>query len=187
MRCFIALNPTQEERAALHGALDPIRQHDLPVRWAPADSLHLTLKFLGDVEGGEVRRIEGVLRDAAERHGPMELELSGFGAFPSLRRASVLWVGVVPNAALSALQQQVELACSRLGYAREQRPYRPHITVARLRTGARTPDIERAAAGFDYGARFTIDTLDLMRSHSTGDGARYEPLLRQPLGRRADP
>jgi RNA 2',3'-cyclic 3'-phosphodiesterase len=187
MRCFIALNPPQAGRDALHAALEPLRQQDLPVRWAPADSLHLTLKFLGDIEGGEVPRIEEVLRAAADRHGPVEIELSGFGAFPSLRRANVLWAGVAPNPGLSALQQQIELACSRLGYAREQRPYRPHITVARLQSGARSPDIERAAAGFDHSARFTIDTLDLMRSHSAGGGARYEPLLRQALGRRADP
>jgi RNA 2',3'-cyclic 3'-phosphodiesterase len=187
MRCFIALNLPQAERDALHAALEPIRQQDLPVRWTAADSLHLTLKFLGDIEGSEVPRIEEVLRAAADRHGPLQLELTGFGAFPSLRRASVLWVGVAPSAELSSLQQQVELACSRLGYAREQRPYRPHITVARLRAGARAADIERAAAGFDHSAHFTIDTLDLMRSHSTGEGARYEPLLRQALGRRADP
>jgi RNA 2',3'-cyclic 3'-phosphodiesterase len=178
MRTFIALNLKAPERTALHASLAGLRARELPVRWTPADALHLTLKFLGDTEGGDVPRIEETLRAVAAEHAPVEVAIEGFGAFPSLRRANVLWVGVAPAQPLLALQRDLELAFSRLGYGREQKPFRPHVTVARLRSGARAPDVERMAADHDYGARTTVESVDLMRSHPAGDGPRYEPLLR---------
>jgi RNA 2',3'-cyclic 3'-phosphodiesterase len=181
MRTFVALNLPAAARQQLHASLDTLRERDLPVRWLPADSLHLTLKFLGDIEGGEVPRIEEALRAAGEKHGPVELELTGFGAFPSLRRANVLWTGAAPAPPLMSLQRDLELAFSRLGYAREQKPWRPHITVARLRNGARAPDIGRIAGDYDCHARVDVATVDLMRSHSDGAGPRYEALLRIAL------
>jgi RNA 2',3'-cyclic 3'-phosphodiesterase len=186
MRAFVALNLAAAETARLHAALEPLRGHGWPVRWARAAGLHLTLRFLGDIEGAEVSRIDETLRGVAEKHGPVELELGGFGAFPSVRRATVLWVGIAPDAALMALQRDADLALSRLGYGREQKPFRPHITVARLQGGARPLDIERVTAAFDYSSRITVDTMDLMRSHTDPNGARYEPLLRVALGQQAD-
>jgi RNA 2',3'-cyclic 3'-phosphodiesterase len=186
MRTFVALNLPADARLELHAALEPLRQRPVPVRWADADALHLTLKFLGEIEGVEVARIQESMAALVQRHDPVTLDIAGFGAFPSLRRASVLWIGVEASAALAALQRDVELAFSRLGYAREQRPFRPHITVGRTRSGGRPPDIERLASDAGSTARVTVSTLDLMRSHFGGTGARYEPLLRLPLGVRED-
>jgi RNA 2',3'-cyclic 3'-phosphodiesterase len=182
MRTFIALNLPTEIRDELYAALDPLRQRGLPVRWAAPEALHLTLKFLGDIEGGEVTRLDETLATVAAKHARLELEVGAFGAFPSLRRASVLWVGVTATNPLMALQRDLELACSRLGYAREQRPFRPHITVGRTQSGSRPADVERLAASVDYRVRVGVETVDLMRSHLGGAGARYEALLRRPLG-----
>lgn len=183
MRTFIALNLPAAERSALHAALEPLRSRGWPVRWAPAANLHLTLRFLGDVEGIEVTRVEDVLRAIAAQHGPMALHIAGFGAFPSLRRASVLWVGLAPTRELMALQRDVELATSRLGYGRDLKPFRPHITVARLSGGARPPDVERSAGDLEYESSVDVETMDLMRSHLGSEGARYEALNRFQLGR----
>jgi RNA 2',3'-cyclic 3'-phosphodiesterase len=186
MRTFVALNLQAGERERLHQALAPLREAPHPVRWAAPEAIHLTLKFLGDIEGAEVEPLGSALREAGSRHGPVELRLGGFGAFPSLRRASVLWVGVAADDRLSALQRDLELALSRLGYPREQRPFRPHLTVARTRGGARPPDVERLAATFRYDAAVTVETVDLMRSHLGGAGSRYEALLRAPLGKESE-
>jgi RNA 2',3'-cyclic 3'-phosphodiesterase len=183
MRTFVALNLPAAERRQLHDALLPMHERSLPVRWSSPDAMHLTLKFIGEIDSAEVTPLEGVLRDIAGRHGALDLRIGGLAAFPSLRRANVLWVGIAEGDALMALQADVELALSRLGYAREQRPFRPHLTVARVRGGARAPDIERFVGGFDYSSTVHVDTLDLMRSHLGGDGARYEALLRAPLGK----
>jgi RNA 2',3'-cyclic 3'-phosphodiesterase len=183
MRTFVALNLPAVERQRVHDALLPLHDRSLPVGWTAPDAMHLTLKFIGDIEGAEVAQLDTTLRDIAGRHDPVELRLGGLAAFPSLRRASVLWVGIAEDAALMALQADIELALSRLGYPREQRPFRPHLTVARTRGNARPPDIERFIGGFTYTGSVTVDSVDLMRSHLGGGGARYEPLLRAPLRR----
>jgi RNA 2',3'-cyclic 3'-phosphodiesterase len=186
MRTFIALNPARELRASLHASLEELRRRGLPVRWTAASALHLTLRFIGEIEGSEVQRLEDVLRQVAARSTPLRLEISGFGAFPSLRRADTFWVGVASGPPLMALQRELDLALSRLGYGRETKPFRPHITVARLQGGARSPDVERLAGEFDFSGTADIETMDLMRSHLAPDGARHETLARFRLGEQVD-
>ncbi|HSJ08903.1 MAG TPA: RNA 2',3'-cyclic phosphodiesterase [Longimicrobiales bacterium] len=182
MRTFIALNLPRDERERLHASLEPLRARGLPVRWVEADSLHITLKFLGEIEGVEVEPLNAALATVAARHGPLELQLGGFGAFPSLRRANVFWLGVSDDGPLDRLQRELELTMSRMGYAREYKPFRAHLTVGRTRGEARAPDVERLAAGIDYKGTVRIETLDLMRSHTGGTGSRYEALARWTLG-----
>jgi RNA 2',3'-cyclic 3'-phosphodiesterase len=181
MRVFVAINLPAAERERLHASLAPLRLLPVPVRWLVPDALHLTLKFIGEIDGSEVSALESALRGIAAKHEPLALGIGGFGAFPSLRRANVVWVGIRADAALQALQQDVEFALSRLGYPREQHPFRPHITVARARTG-RPPDVARLGAGHDYDGSIRVETIDLMRTHAAPDGARYETLLRAGLG-----
>lgn len=183
MRAFIAFNLPAAERARIAAAMVSLHDRPLPVRWTAADGLHLTLKFLGDIEGVEVSRLDDALREIGQQHDPLELRVGGLGAFPSLRRANVVWIGVQQEPELMELQAEVELAMSRLGYGREQKPFRPHITVGRLRNGARAPDIERVVGDVAYESTVRVTTIDLMRSHLSQDGARYEPLLRPALGR----
>jgi RNA 2',3'-cyclic 3'-phosphodiesterase len=182
VRTFVALNLASAVRDAAHASLQPLVDRALPVRWTDAAGLHLTLKFLGDIEGAEIERLDASLRAVAQRHEPLTLQLGGLGAFPSLRRANIIWLGVAAEPALMSLQRDTELALSRLGYAREQKPFRPHITVARARNGARPPDIERLIGTHDWTTASPVETLDVMRSHLDPRGARYEPLLRIRLG-----
>ena len=181
MRTFIALNLPVPQREALREALLPMQEKQLPVRWANAEGLHLTLKFLGEIESGQVAPLGAALERVAAQHSPLQLRLGGFGAFPSLRRASVLWVGVEPNPELHALQRELEGALLALGYAREQRPFRAHITVARTRAGGREPDVSRFTDTFDFKTSAAVETIDLMRSHTAPTGARYELLLKAQL------
>lgn len=182
MRAFVAVNLPAAERGRLHASLAPLRELALPVRWLEPDTLHLTLKFIGDIEGSEVAALDAALRGVGSDHRPFPLDIGGFGAFPSLRRATVLWVGIAADPALTALHHDIELSLSRLGYARDQHPFRPHVTVARLRGGSRPPDVARHAPGHDYESRIDVVTIDLMRSHTDPGGARYETLLRAALG-----
>lgn len=183
MRSFIALNLPATERRALQRALQPAQQRNLPVRWTEHDGLHLTLKFLGEIDTSHVAAVGVVLQQVAARHQPLALHLGRFGAFPSLRRANVLWVGVAADAPLLALQRDVEDALVPLGHPREQRAFRPHLTVARTRRGAREPDVSRLVGQFDYNSAVAVDTVDLMLSHPGAGGSRYEPLVKAPLGK----
>jgi 2'-5' RNA ligase len=183
MRTFVALNLPGSERHALQQALGPAQQRNLPVRWTDHDALHLTLKFLGEIDGSHVAPVGAVLEQVAARHPPLELRIGGFGAFPSLRRASVLWVGIAADERLLALQRDLDDALVALGYAREQRAFRPHLTVARTRRGAREPDVSRIAGDFAYDSAVAVATVDLMLSHPGAGGSRYEPLVKARLGK----
>ena len=184
MRLFVALALPAEVRRAIHGAAAPLRDAlGRAVAWTPADTLHLTLRFLGDVPRAGLDDLLASLGEAAAASEPATLAIGGIGAFPSMGRPRVLWLGVAPDAALAALQARVERACAALGHAAEPRPFHPHVTLGRLRHGARIGDpaaLARAAAAADVdpGAhhRLVIPTLDLMASDLTPAGARHTRL-----------
>jgi 2'-5' RNA ligase len=182
VRTFVALNIPADERARLHLSLEALRAKGLPVRWISADALHVTIKFLGDTESDGVADIDEAMKTAAAHRSPVTVRIGGLGGFPSLRRANTLWVGIAPDAELALLQRELEPALSRLGYPREQRPFRPHITVGRARSGAGPFDIERLVALVDYEAMLTVDTIDLMQSHRGAGGSHHEALIRRRLG-----
>jgi 2'-5' RNA ligase len=183
MRTFIALNLPIGDRRALQQALEPAQRRSLPVRWVDDDGMHLTLKFLGEIDSSHAAAVGALLQQIAARHPALVLRIGGFGAFPSLRRANVLWVGVAAEPRLLALQRDLEDALVPLGHAREQRAFRPHLTVGRTTRGSREPDVSRIAGEFDYGAAVAVDTVDLMLSHTGRGGSWYELLVKAPLGK----
>lgn len=182
MRTFVALNLPEDVRRAAHAALDPMRDRRLPLRWVNEPALHLTLRFLGDIEPSHVAPLTEALRSVAAARDPLSIRIAGLGAFPSLRRANVVWLGVAADPSLAAVYRTLETALFSLGWSREQRPFRPHVTVARLRNGARPPDVSRLAGAIDWSGEFVVTTLDLMRSHTDAEGARYEALARLRFG-----
>lgn len=151
-------------------------------RWQDDDQLHLTLRFIGDVDRRLAEDI--ALAIANVRAAPIAIALSGVGDFAKLGRSNALWAGVTPHDALTTLHKKVDQAMVRLGLPPEGRAYLPHITVARLpRSAGAAPEIAAflaAQAGLSS-APFTLSHLMLFESHLTGDGARYETVGRWPL------
>ncbi len=185
VRSFVALDLDAPARAAVEAATGELRtQFGGAVRWSPVETLHLTLRFLGDVAPGAVAALAAALAPAAGRAAPVDLRLSGAGAFPPRGRARVVWLGVAPAPELTALHAAVEDACAAVGLGREQRPFRPHLTVGRPRHGVALPEPALAAAlarvGFVTTCR--VASLHLMRSELTPAGARHTPLGVFPLG-----
>ncbi len=135
LRLFIALELTPPIRQAL-GELQAELKQQLPpkaVRWTSPDGVHLTLKFLGDTPDDQVDAVaQGVLA-AAARFAPFDLRVAGFGCFPNPRQARVLWAGLpdIPKA-LAGVQRAIDLEMGRLGFARETRPFSPHLTLGRV-------------------------------------------------------
>ncbi len=116
--------------------------------------------------------------------GPLTLAVAGAGAFPTPARAQVLWLGLASDAALDALARRVDDACAASGLGRETRPFRAHLTVARLRRGAR---VDRAALAPALAAvrapdPFVVRSVDLVASTLTRAGARHDVLARFALG-----
>lgn len=184
MRLFVAVNLPAEVRLAIAEAAAVLRP-GLPVRWTPPEGLHLTLKFLGEVADGLAAPLGDALAGAVAGLRPFEVGLGGFGAFPSLQRPRVLWVGVERHPALELLANDVETAVGSFGFESELRPFQPHLTVGRVERGARPaalrPLAERAGR-FAYGGVVRVESVELMRSTLAPTGARYSVVRRAGFG-----
>ena len=131
MRSFIALNLPKRERQRIDRAVRPLREDALPVRWVEPDNLHVTLKFLGEVRPDRLADVEATLTRVAAATPPFALSLGGFGAFTTIRRPRVLWLGVEATPELRCLKQDLEWALTDCGFERETRAFHPHLTLGR--------------------------------------------------------
>jgi len=185
MRTFVALNLSPETRAALYAAAEPLREAlDRGVLWTREPALHLTLKFLGQCPEEFVSRLAAGLRSETRGLGAFPLDIGGVGAFPSLRRPRVVWVGVVSNAELTQLYQRVESVCTSLGAPREPRDFHPHVTLGRMRERARADAgaLAEAATAMHVRRQERVSTVDVMESVLGQGGARYRVVDAVPLG-----
>lgn len=177
-RLFVALRPPPTVRAALAATMDGVPQ----ARWQDDDQLHLTVRYIGEVDG---RMAEDIVLALGQVHAPpVEVALSGVGAFDKKGRVDALWAGVAPHDALAALHRKLDHALVRLGLAPEGGAYLPHVTLARISRGTGFgPEIERwqAAHGGLASQPFTIEHMTLFESHLGGEGARYDVVERWRL------
>jgi 2'-5' RNA ligase len=189
IRSFIAI----ELSAAIQQKLDEtIRCFKGPrtsaVRWTSAHNIHLTLKFLGDVSPTNIGLVSKMLKALVSQEPVFSLSVSGLRVFPSAHHPRVLWVGVTAPAELFSLVRLVETETSRLGYAREERPFSPHLTLGRVSLNA-TPDQVRqigdtlAAQSVGELGTTEVHEVILFRSDLRPNGAEYTPLLKIPLRR----
>lgn len=179
MRTFIALNLPKKERQRIHRSARLLREEGLPVRWVEPDDLHLTLKFLGEVRPEKLPRIEATLAEVAASTPPFVITLGGFGAFPTLRRPRVIWLGVEAAPALRCLKQDLEWALTDVGFEAETRAFHPHLTLGRAEPGdggGAFRSLDELVSGLEYAGRVQMTTVDLMRSQLSRDGAHYTVL-----------
>ena len=184
MRLFVALNLPKKERDRIHRAARPLRDQEVPVRWVVADNYHLTLKFLGEVRTERLGSIEQVLARVAAGCAPFAANLSGFGAFPTIRRPRVVWLGVEPSPALRCLKQDVEWGLADLGFERETRAFHPHLTLGRVdrddEAGA-FRGLDALVAELAYSGSVPVKSVELMRSQTGKGGSLYSVVSSHPL------
>ena len=185
MRLFVAVNLGATERKRIHRGLEPLRESGYPVRWLDAGTYHLTLKFMGSVDPRRLNDLASVLDRVAAGNRPFKLSIGGVGAFPTIRRPKVMWVGVDPSPALRCLKQDLEWGMAECGQERETRAFHPHLTVGRAgdKDGAGAfRGLDEMASAVDITASVHVKTVELMRSHLSKSGARYEVLHSSALG-----
>lgn len=184
MRLFVAINLPDEVRRAVHGAVSAVRDHGMPARWTDPDQYHVTLKFIGEVRPDRRDDHVEVLRRVASGYRPVDMTVEEMGAFPSLRRPRIIWVGVEATPQLRALKHDLEHGYASLGVERETRAFRPHVTLARAEEGANAGEfreLEDLADRVEVEESFTARHLDLMRSRLRPGGPVYSVEERMEL------
>ncbi|MCJ7511948.1 MAG: RNA 2',3'-cyclic phosphodiesterase [Anaerolineales bacterium] len=190
MRLFVALELEPPVRQRLWRTQADLQHGTEPewVRWVQPDGIHLTLKFLGDVEAVKAEAISTALNEATARHPRCAFTVSGLGAFPNPDRARVIWVGLEdPDGTVAALQAGVESALGKLGFEPETKPFRPHLTLGRVRDGigrepaATLAHLLKTAPALDP-LPTTSDKVALIQSQLRPTGAVYRVVSRHVLG-----
>lgn len=174
MRLFAALPVSGDAERELVALLSRYRRSAWPVKWVRDEGLHVTVRFLGEVADAGVPGVAEALRAAVEGTPSLPFSPVEFGAFPSLSRARVLWAGYESEPALELLVHRVEQGVTRLGFPGEAKTFRPHVTLGRIREGARLPrEGFGALAGEPLTAGFVAERLVLYESRSGAGGSRY--------------
>lgn len=183
VRAFVAIELPSSVKSALSQLQDNLKRNEhASVKWVDTGSIHLTLKFLGNIATETIPELTKVISEAARGIMPFNLELDKLGVFPNLRAPRVVWVGLRgETATLSVLQENIESALIPLGFPPESRVFSPHLTLGRVREKA-SPG-ERRSLGQAVASPkvvsmepFTVDSLSLMRSTLTREGAVYTRL-----------
>jgi 2'-5' RNA ligase len=178
IRTFVAIFPPQEVREALFRAAQNIRA-SRAFRLVGQEKIHITLKFLGDVAEQDLDSIKKALQPLGEGHDPFEVSTSGFGAFPSEQKASILWAGIDQGAEhLRSIAEEVETLLTPAGFERENRPYIPHLTLGRTR--ARRTKLETQETSPPT-LRFTVSGINLVKSTPGGKAVTYSTLATFPF------
>ncbi|MBA2692971.1 MAG: RNA 2',3'-cyclic phosphodiesterase [Rubrobacter sp.] len=177
MRLFFAIFPPKEIQKAMSDSASGLRVAG-DVRWVRPENIHLTLKFLDEVSDEKAEKVADFFANVAERHAPLALAPSGFGGFPSERKARVIWIGAKgATETLRALAEDIESECENLGFERESRPFSPHFTLGRARKRFVEIEVEREAEtrGAEIPA-FEAKEIHLVKSETKKEGAIYTPL-----------
>lgn len=176
MRLFIALNLPKKERERIHRAARPLRDSDMPVRWIEPDRFHVTLKFLGDVRRERLGAVEEAMVRVATSTQSFKTKFGGFGAFPTIRRPRVIWLGLGANPELRCLKQDLEWALGDVGFDAETRAFHPHVTLGRADDSGGAGafrGLDDLMADMKFRGEVKVHTLDLMRSQLSKGGAKY--------------
>ena len=177
MRAFIAIELPEETKQELQELAGQLRRAGIRASWVKPDRMHLTLRFLGEIDEDQAETIAGHLVREYSGRAPFECAVEGAGAFPNVRRPSVLWAGVGPlEGGLADIQAVAEQAASGAGLKPERRRFRPHLTLGRIRKPEAAGHLGRALAPLRTfrGKPFPVRGVTLFSSTLTPEGPVYE-------------
>lgn len=184
-RLFIAIEVPAQLREALAAYIKELRAGVASVHasWSREDNLHLTLKFLGDTPVPKIETLSQAIHQAASEFQPFELNVSGCGAFPANGQPRVLWVGISDQSGtLARLHEAIEIECAKVNFARETRPFHPHLTVARFRTPHGSRELGSLHRLKDFARQsFHVSRVTLFRSELMSEGSRHTAIARHSL------
>lgn len=185
IRAFLAIEPSEHVLSAIAREQDKLRKEITgQVSWTRLQGQHLTLKFFDNISQLDVENISTVVNKATALSSPLSLTVEKLGVFPDVRKPRVLWSSITGDIGkLLALQNELDAELEALGFSRENRPYRPHLTLARLKVFQAVGSIEKVLGRHDHfsAGEFIARELILFQSHLGSQGAVYTKLATFPL------
>jgi len=185
MRAFIAVDISEETRAAAEKLINTLRDTGADVKWVRPRNLHITLKFLGNISADEAERVSARLGEVAGEFGEFGFSVSGVGAFPDIRRPRVIWMGISNGERLLRLAKDVEQAMEAEGFRPERRPFSPHITIGRTRSPRGIDKLTGELVKYrvtGFGSH-RVHSINLVQSLLKKEGAEYRVVFAAPLRR----
>ena len=187
MRTFIAIELPREIKDILAGIQEELRQARADVKWVNPENIHLTLKFLGEIEQDLVKQINALLENIAQENSCFRLYLSGLGAFPKLRYPRVIWISAASDQPVIDIANDLERRLVKIGLPAESRRFSTHITLGRVRSGKNQKALVQAIESLNKNLssspqpEFKVLQLTLFKSTLTPQGPIYEALSTHPL------
>jgi 2'-5' RNA ligase len=183
VRAFLAVPLSPDLQRQIARLQDRLAETLPGVRWVRPDTIHLTLKFFGDLPEESLDRIGEVVLSIGHLSVPFQARLAGVGAFPSPLRPRVIWLGVDGGPPLAKLQDDLESALEKIGIPRDDRPFTPHLTLGRRRGPTRAADRHLEPFKDATCGTLAVDSLVLFESRLDPDGAVHLPRKTVDLGR----
>jgi 2'-5' RNA ligase len=183
VRTFLAIDLPGTQRKILEEHQDRWKSAKADVRWIYPSNMHLTLKFLGEIQESSTKSLTTVCKEVCCLYSGFSLFLNGTGIFPNLRRPRILWIGIGGETGLLCkLQDNIETALEEKGFPREDRVFRPHLTVGRIRSPRKLSRLLEVFVKDEIVIKpFTVKEVIVYKSQLTPHGPLYSPLARCPL------
>jgi len=187
-RIFTAIDISVEARAKIAEYTENLRRDfsKLRVGWEKAEKLHLTLKFLGDTEENQLGSLIEAVEKTARQISSFNLQISGTGVFPLSRKARVLWLGLKDEkGSLRNLNEILETECEQIGFAKEKRNFKPHLTIARLREPHKSNELAQKHLENEFQTiEFEVNEIIIFESKLLPKGSIYSAVSKHKLGNR---
>lgn len=185
IRTFIAIKIPEDIQEKLIGIQEKLKQSEAHVSWVKPGNIHLTLKFLGNIQEGQISKIISSLEESVKTLSPFQLQVGYAGAFPNLRYPRVVWVGVTDDetGSLKTLQKDLNLRLAKLGFKKENGRFNPHLTLGRVRSQKNRSNLLRAVEAIVniWVGEISVDAVYLIRSELKPTGAEHTDLAKIKL------
>ena len=185
LRAFIAIEVPEKIHNDIRRLQRAVASHRLNIRWVKPVNMHLTIKFLGDVDPSDMEVFGRILSDTAANHPIFDLLPQGVGIFPNIRRPRIIWAGIAGQTdVLRSVRKSVENALVSLGFAADKRPYRGHLTIGRIKTHLDQGRLVTALRTHQVfvSKTFSVERLVMLKSELHPNGPVYTKLLEMPFG-----
>ena len=180
IRTFLAIELPEKITYTISKVQEEIKSYGLKIRWVRPENIHLTLKFLGDIKTADTEKVARAVSESVTGHPPISLAVKGIGVFPGIKKPRVLWLGISKQVdLLTALQKTLDDKLEAMGFPKEKRPFRGHLTLGRIKSIIDPKTLHDVLKEFTMfeSERFFADRIILYKSDLKPKGAVYTKLI----------